>query len=358
MKIPLSELERGLKTLKAGWPEVTGLSVGKREKQGKHQIDQEDVIIINVDKKVRFPRLSKRHALPKKMWGVPTDIQAHQDFPVNAINRAHLKTDYIVSGGYGGSMGLFIEHEEFGLVGVTNRHVANLRPDSDWYLIDNKSAPYCRPVIIAQKNVDAALMDITPNTELREVKLTAHQGVQFASPQIGMTAYYLGGRTNREENGKIKIGHILQMGWGAILDPKSPDGIYTTVNFKFLNLKGDTCSPIPGDSGTPVYTDIYGKPFCIGVVYSGGDRNEFCGAVPITNILDEFTQASFGEAPIFDIPGYVRLTEYEELMETKDNLYNHYRRYARAAVQGQKEINRKNDYIKQLEQSIKHLEEK
>ena len=355
MKIPNEQLKNAFLGLRQRHPEVTGVAIGKREKRGQYQIDKEDVFIINVNKKLRFPQWSGRRPLPKRIWGIPTDIQENMDIELSA-KRPHLNTSYIVSGNYGGSMGLYIDHKHYGVVGVTNRHVAKLAPNDEWCHIDNKDKPFCKVLVIAEKNVDAALMQLIPYESNSDApQLTAHHHVQWAEPQIGQTAYYLGGRTNREQAGKVKVGTVLQKGIGMTDDPSEPEGVFTTTNFGVLNLMGDTCAPIPGDSGTPIFCDIYGKPFCLGVVYAQGDRNQFCKCVPITDIINEFKDVTFGEAPIFNLPGYVRLEEYESLMDTKNNLYNMYQRYAQAAVANQKTINKKNIYIKQLETKIKNL---
>lgn len=357
MQIPLNELKRALKSLQSRYPEIRGLSMGKREKNGVHRLDQQDVIIIGVDKKIKHPIWSGRKQLPSKIWGIPTDIQEITDKPVNGP-RQHLATEYIVSGNYGGSMGLFIEHRDYGIVGVTNRHVANLAPNSNWELIDNKGTPYCKPAEIAQENVDAALMKFHGIADQKTKPTQATQHIRWASPFIGAEVYYLGGRTNRDENGKVKMGTVLSMGWGMIVDPKMPDGVYTTVNFRFINLKGDTASPIPGDSGSPVMVDVYGEPFICGIVYAGGDRNQFCAAVPISNILDEFPKTHWGDAPIFSIPGFVRIEEFQRVEKSMENNWREYRKYARQAYKNQIHINQQDEYIKQLETTIKRLEEK
>lgn len=291
------ELER----LQEIHPEVTGLSFGVREKDGRMDTAGDRVIIIGVDAKQRIYPWSKRKRLPSRILGKWTDIQVYNEEPCSVMDSTPMikhYTDGTNPGPWiGGSIGPVLYHKSAGLVALTNRHVARHNPGG-WTLDQNgvQTPGAVWTEFVASEHVDAAVLKVF---KPRTLPASVSKGVAVAAPEVGMQVYYCGGMS-----GEVKRGTILQMGWGSIPDPDAPDGVYLTVNFRFLNLMGESAAPISGDSGSAVYTNINGVdaegnttsiPHCVGIIYAGGGRTEWAAAVPITNILDHWPELYWGE---------------------------------------------------------------
>ncbi len=313
------------KELKSEYPEITDVSYGIPTEKGHKLLDQR-CIIVGVDKKYKYPQFKGRQVLPSKYIdpdGVEYRIDVEEvnvEKTANDINHLEeIPTKFIYqrvsdTKTYGGSGGPILKHEIYGKVRLTNRHVANLFPhDSHWYTkgLDGQDKPYAKIVEVAQENVDAAIFKLDDQS----VKTHADIGVHYGAPIVGQEVYYYGANSQ-----KIKTGTILSIGWGKVEDRYEPDGEFVTSNFKFMNLKGTgTAAPIPGDSGSAVFTDVNQVTYCLGIIYAKGDRNEYAVACPYPDIQDQFDGLDWGE-----VTSGNNITLVDEIINLK-NIVNDYK---------------------------------
>lgn len=279
-----AKLLEELKSLRSEYPEVTYLGRGKREKNGT--FTDEDRIIIGVDHKRKISPSSTRKALPLEIMGEKIDVQEIQDYPTSSFEPVTPMIRDAGAGGswIGGSVGPVLYHKTQGLVALTNRHVAIHGDDREWSLDDMKGSGLipsaCQRYDIADKELDAAIMRV-----LKPDLFTIPENTitDVAESTVGLKVYYRGGKDQ-----KIKSGIIISNGWGTIQDKTQEDGVYYTLNFRFVNISGGIASPISGDSGSAIYTDMMGMPFLVGIIYAGGGRTRYACGVPILDIMDRW----------------------------------------------------------------------
>lgn len=294
------EILEEFKKLRETHKEVTFLGEGKKERNG--ELTNENAIIIGVDKKIKITEDSERKLLPKELLGRQTDVHEINDTPTSTYNVDNsMVKDYFDGPKWiGGSIGPVIHHKKEGLVALTNRHVAihNTSEDGMWSYDDRKGnvvEEACQTLDIAQKDVDAAILKVL-KPELFE--LTSNIVYDVVAPSIGTRVFYKGGNSQ-----KMCEGNILHIGWGSIHDNTQPDNLYYTLNFRFVNLQGGDATPINGDSGSAVYTNMKttdGKDsfFCVGMIYGGGGRTDFAAAVPILEVLNHYPDLEFRKVKV------------------------------------------------------------
>lgn len=348
-----AKLLEELKILRSEYPEVTYLGRGKREKNGI--FTDEDRVIVGVDHKRKISPSSTRKALPLEIMGEKIDVQEIRDYPTASTSPV---TPMIVDAGaggtwIGGSIGPVLYHKTQGLVALTNRHVAMHGSDREWSLDDMNGSGLipsaCKPYAIADKELDAAIMKI-----LKPDLFTVPENTitDVAEPTVGIKVYYRGGKDQ-----KIKSGIIMSNGWGTIQDKTQEDGVYYTLNFRFINISGGVASPISGDSGSAIYTDMMGMPFLVGLIYAGGGRTRYACGVPILDIMDRWPDLHLRSD---DGLSYQELLlaldegkdDYNKLLDKYDELVNTNRILKFANARMMRELSGNREFMKTLKEQI------
>ena len=299
----MSELkELALELLRTN-PELTYVGKGYREKEGVLDTNSEEVVVLGVDQKLPKHLLYNRKALPTAFNQWRTDVQEINDPPTSSLmDREFIQTNmakhYKESGGWVGGSISPVFYYKGGPVVLTNRHVAVLH-DGDWSLdSSNATAHEVFEVLdIATENIDSAIFRVREGRQSYIQPISGISNVVIA-PSPGIKCYYVSGA-----RGTPHEGNIISTGWSIQPDNTQPDGVYLTANFRMLNLTGGDASPVSGDSGSMVYSDVNKSDGSLnlrgvmGQVFAGGGRTKYCVCVPMTNIMDYWPELTFSKEP-------------------------------------------------------------